>query len=147
MCSLWLRASGFQMLFRSVSQAGAVHSAAPRIAALLMLLILQNKYSCSPGWNLRIRSSRTSLHCFLVTRELGFCDAKDLLALWYWILGSGFSLRVRDSLYRAQRARFRIPGIMRIFLPFSLPMLVGCFPSCLPQTTKNNKFTSPSSHA
>lgn len=97
MCSLWLRTGGFQMLFWSVIQARTAHSAAPQIANLLTLPIQQNKYSCSLGWSLRIKGSRTSLFCSLLSQELGLCYAKIYLL---YIAGSTkYYLSTRNRLF------------------------------------------------
>lgn len=125
--SLWLGVGGFQMLFWSVSQAGTAHSAASQIATLLMLLIQQNKFSCSLWWSLRMKGSRTSPFCFLLSQELGLCYAKDLFALHYWkykkILGtrnSRFSLRVRMLPLQSRKSSFQHPWHDEN-MPFPLP--------------------------
>lgn len=135
MCSLWLRTGCFQMLFWSVIQARTAHSAAPQIANLLTLPIQQNKYSCSLAWSLRIKGSRTSLFCSLLSQELGLCYAKI-----YWLYSAGstkyyLSTRNRLSLIvnmlpvQIRKRSFQHPWHdENIFLFLYHPILVSTLP-------------------
>lgn len=120
----------------------------------VLLLKLQPSSRCSFGrtntrapWDevLRIKGSRTSPFCFLLSQELVFCYAKDLLALCCWkygkILGTSnwFSLRVRMLLVRSRKSFFQHPWHDENTPLSPIPLH---FPLCLPESSKNNKSAS-----